>query len=132
MSGFVTKVNHKRCLYVGGLDKAVNEEVLTAAFVPFGPIKDVQIPMDYTTTTQRNKGFGFVEFAHEEDAKEALDNMDDSELYGKVLKVNIAKPQSHAQMAANRAVWAQNLDDEDGDDGKTDTAAPTEATPVAP
>ncbi|CAK4077183.1 unnamed protein product [Aphanomyces euteiches] len=126
---FVTKVNQKRCLYVGGLDKAVTEEILTAAFIPFGPIKDVQIPMDYTTTTQRNKGYGFVEFANEEDAKEALDNMDDSELYGKVLKVNIAKPQAQLNMAANRAVWDQNLDDE-GEDSKPESTeeAPEKST----
>ncbi|KAG9399227.1 hypothetical protein AC1031_012186 [Aphanomyces cochlioides] len=126
---FVTKVNQKRCLYVGGLDKAVTEEILTAAFIPFGPIKDVQIPMDYTTTTQRNKGYGFVEFANEEDAKEALDNMDDSELYGKVLKVNIAKPQAQLNMAANRAVWDQNLDDK-GEDSKPESTeeAPEKST----
>lgn len=41
----------KRALYVGGLDKQVTEQVLYAAFVPFGPLKSVQVPMDYSTRT---------------------------------------------------------------------------------
>ena len=53
--------------------------------------------------TEKNKGFGFVEFQDEKDCAEALENMDGSELYGRVLKVNLAKPQ------INRAkpVWAE-------------------------
>ena len=34
-------------LFVGGLDQQVNEEVLHAAFIPFGVIKEVQIPRDF-------------------------------------------------------------------------------------
>lgn len=41
----------KRALYVGGLDKQVTEQVLYSAFVPFGPLKSVQVPMDYSTRT---------------------------------------------------------------------------------
>ncbi|TYZ59536.1 hypothetical protein PybrP1_003454 [[Pythium] brassicae (nom. inval.)] len=80
----------KRTLYVGGLDKQVTEQVLYAAFVPFGSLKSVQVPMDYAT--QSSKGFGFVEFEDAADALEALDNMDESELFGRTLRVNIAKP----------------------------------------
>ncbi|RHY23169.1 hypothetical protein DYB32_009749 [Aphanomyces invadans] len=115
---FVTKANHKRCLWVGGLDKAVTEDILRAAFVPFGPLKDVQIPMDFTGANH--------------DAKEALDNMDDSELYGKVLKVNIAKAQ-YNEHQGNRAVWDQNLDDKEPDEENStkpsnETAAPATST----
>ena len=34
--------------------------ILHAAFIPFGPIKDVDIPLDHQT--QKNRGFGFVTF----------------------------------------------------------------------
>lgn len=44
----------------GGLDEQVTDSVLHAAFVPFGDLKDVNIPLDQTT--QKNKGFGFVTF----------------------------------------------------------------------
>ncbi|RLN95624.1 hypothetical protein BBJ28_00006844 [Nothophytophthora sp. Chile5] len=69
-----TNVANKRALYVGGLDKQVTEQGLYTAFVPFGPLKSVQIPMDYKT--QSSKGFGFVEFEDEADARAAIDNMD--------------------------------------------------------
>uniref|UniRef100_M4BJR5 RRM domain-containing protein n=1 Tax=Hyaloperonospora arabidopsidis (strain Emoy2) TaxID=559515 RepID=M4BJR5_HYAAE len=73
MASAVKKAD-KRALYVGGLDKQVTEQILFTAFVPFGPIKGVQIAMDYAT--QRSKGFGFIEFVDEMDARAAIDNMD--------------------------------------------------------
>ncbi|KAF4325047.1 hypothetical protein BBO99_00000604 [Phytophthora kernoviae] len=94
----------KRALYVGGLDKQVTEQGLYTAFVPFGPIKSAQIPMDYST--QRSKGFGFVEFQEEEDAKAAIDNMDESELFGRTLRVTIAKP-DRPKLGSNKPVWAE-------------------------
>lgn len=43
--------DRKRTLYVGGLDENVDASVLTAAFIPFGDIKDIQIPKDNETGT---------------------------------------------------------------------------------
>jgi peptidyl-prolyl isomerase E (cyclophilin E) len=34
-------------IYVGGVDDSVTEEVLHAAFIPFGELKSIQIPKDY-------------------------------------------------------------------------------------
>jgi RNA recognition motif. (a.k.a. RRM, RBD, or RNP domain) len=42
------------------LDDTVTEAVLHAAFLPFGDIKDVSVPLDQGT--QKNRGFGFVTF----------------------------------------------------------------------
>ncbi|KAI2516384.1 PPIE isoform 11 [Pan troglodytes] len=39
----------KRVLYVGGLAEEVDDKVLHAAFIPFGDITDIQIPLDYET-----------------------------------------------------------------------------------
>ena len=52
--------NKKTTLYVGGLEENVNEATLHSAFIPFGDIKDVNIPMD--NTTGKHRGFGFVEY----------------------------------------------------------------------
>ncbi|TDH65205.1 uncharacterized protein CCR75_001527 [Bremia lactucae] len=95
----------KRALYVGGLDNQVTEQALYTAFIPFGPIKGVQIPTEYRM--QKGKGYGFVEFEDEEDAKAAIDNMDDSELFGKTLRVTIAKP-DRPKLGSNRPVWAES------------------------
>ncbi len=56
--------NPKTTLYVGGLEESVNEAILHSAFIPFGDIKDVNIPMDHATG--KHRGFGFVEFESKE------------------------------------------------------------------
>ena len=67
------EADRKRTLYVGGLEDKVDVATLTAAFLPFGEIKDVQIPTDHAT--QKPRGFGFVQFEEIEDAMAAADNM---------------------------------------------------------
>lgn len=57
----------------GGLADEVTEEVLRSAFIPFGDIVDVQIPLDYET--EKHRGFAFIEFELPEDAAGAIDNM---------------------------------------------------------
>lgn len=46
--------------------------------------------------TQHNvakpRGFAFVEYEDPEDAQHAIENMNNAEFYGKVLKVNLARP----------------------------------------
>lgn len=37
----------RNLLYVGGLENDVTEDILFAAFVPFGPLRSVQIPKDF-------------------------------------------------------------------------------------
>ena len=70
--------NPKNVVYVGGLEETVNEASVHSAFIPFGEIKDVNIPLD--NTTGKHRGFAFVEFEEKEDAADAIDNMHNSEL----------------------------------------------------
>ena len=51
---------NKRVLYVGGLADEADDKVLHAAFIPFGDIVDITIPLDYST--QKHRGFAFIEF----------------------------------------------------------------------
>lgn len=39
-------MDYKRVLYVGGLDASVDESLLTATFITFGPIRSVEIPKE--------------------------------------------------------------------------------------
>lgn len=94
-------VERKNILYVGGLDDAVNEEILQAAFIPFGELKSVQVVRDFKTN--KGRGYGFVEFELEEDAASAIENMDGSELFGRVLRCNKAKAMS--KLAPGKALW---------------------------
>ena len=70
------------------IDK-VTKENLQSAFVPFGELKEVHIPLD--KTTGKHKGFGFVQFIEDEDAEAAIDNMNENELFGRTLRVNLAR-----------------------------------------
>merc|ERR1712167_433952 len=99
----------KRTLYVGGLEENVDEPILHSAFIPFGDIVDVNIPIEQTT--QKHRGFGFVTFEEREDAKEAISNMNNSELYGRVLRVNVAKPMRAKAEGSGKAVWADEYAD---------------------
>ncbi|KAI4201050.1 MAG: hypothetical protein LQ348_001679, partial [Seirophora lacunosa] len=98
----------KSTVYVGGLDNAVNEKLLADAFLPFGEIVDVTIPKPELPSSQdSHRGFGYVEFEGAGDAKEAIDNMDQSEFFGRVIKVAAAKPQkdSNEGLGSKTAIW---------------------------
>uniref|UniRef100_A0A2L2YI73 Peptidyl-prolyl cis-trans isomerase E n=1 Tax=Parasteatoda tepidariorum TaxID=114398 RepID=A0A2L2YI73_PARTP len=97
--------NSKRTIYVGGLAEEVNKDIIHAAFIPFGEIIDVQIPLDYET--QKHRGFAFVEFEAADEAAAAIDNMNDSELFGRTIRVNIAKPM-RIKEGSTRAVWSDD------------------------
>ncbi|KAK0160038.1 hypothetical protein PV328_007483 [Microctonus aethiopoides] len=98
--------NTKRTIYVGGLAEEVDEKILNAAFIPFGEIVDVQIPLDYES--EKHRGFAFIEFELAEDALAAIDNMNDSELFGRTIRVNIAKPQ-RIKEGSSKPVWADDV-----------------------
>ncbi|XP_014298966.1 peptidyl-prolyl cis-trans isomerase E isoform X1 [Microplitis demolitor] len=97
--------NTKRTVYVGGLAEEVDEKILNAAFIPFGEIIDIQIPLDYES--EKHRGFAFIEFELAEDALAAIDNMNDSELFGRTIRVNIAKPQ-RIKEGSSKPVWADD------------------------
>jgi peptidyl-prolyl isomerase E (cyclophilin E) len=92
----------RRSLYVGGLAETVKEINLRAAMIPFGPLKSIDIPMDYAKGT--HKGFAFVEYQDADDAAEAIYNMDGAELFGRVLNVNLAQ-NNQVNLGSNKAVW---------------------------
>mmetsp|Transcript_21631 Transcript_21631/g.49207 ORF Transcript_21631/g.49207 Transcript_21631/m.49207 type:complete len:152 (-) Transcript_21631:783-1238(-) len=104
----ITSASTKSTLYVGGLATNATPALLRAAFVPFGPVRETDVPMDYAAGTVR--GFGFVSFEDEEDASEAMYNMDGAELLGRTLTVNVAQPsqQNGGGVPAGRAVWSQD------------------------
>uniref|UniRef100_A0A1I8GYI1 peptidylprolyl isomerase n=1 Tax=Macrostomum lignano TaxID=282301 RepID=A0A1I8GYI1_9PLAT len=96
---------NKRIVYVGGLADEVDQKVLHAAFIPFGDIVDISIPLDYQSS--KHRGFAFVEFESAEDAAAAIDNMNEGELYGRTLRVNIARP-VRIREGWGRPVWSDD------------------------
>jgi len=56
------------------------------------------------TLEAKHRGYGFVTFTAQSDAMDAIDNMDMNEFKGRVIKVNLAKPQKlTGQGLGNRA-----------------------------
>ncbi|XP_077288563.1 peptidyl-prolyl cis-trans isomerase E-like [Arctopsyche grandis] len=100
-----TKPGGKRTVFVGGLAEEADEKVLHAAFIPFGDLVDIQIPLDYES--EKHRGFAFIEFESAEDAAAAIDNMNDSELFGRTIRVNIATPQ-RIKEGSTRPVWSED------------------------
>lgn len=93
-------------LWVTGLDKTkVDEAVLHAAFIPYGEIIEVHIAMDSNTGLRR--GYGSVTYELRGDAEEAMDNLNDAELFGKRIKVRTKRPdgRSSGNWNRNSAVW---------------------------
>jgi len=108
-----TSTRPNSTVYVGGLHPTlVTASVLSEAFIPFGEIADISLPKpELPSSTDLHRGFGYVEFEEAGDAKEAINNMDQSELYGKVIKVAMAKPQRKEDesggLGSKTAIWEQ-------------------------
>lgn len=119
-------LNSKKTLYVGGIADDVNMTILKSAFSPFGDIVDVSLPIDYVS--QKHKGFAFIEYQLPEDAADAIDNMDNGEILGKTIRVNIAKPTKFRENT-NQPVWADDeyLRKVDGSEDRKEETLPTAA-----
>jgi RNA recognition motif-containing protein len=76
-------------VYVGGLAWATDDAGLRAAFERFGEVEDCRVMTD--RDTGRSRGFGFVTFADNSAADQAIDQMNGSELDGRTLTVNEAR-----------------------------------------
>lgn len=78
-----------RTLYVGNLPWATKSEDLTEAFAAHGEVISSRIITD--RETGRSRGFGFVE-VNDEDADKMIEAMNGTELLGRIITVNEAKP----------------------------------------
>ena len=77
-------------LYVGNLSFDTTDQELEQAFSAHGEVASALVVVD--RHTEKSRGFGFVEFAQEADAKTAKEAMNGQELGGRVLKVDEANP----------------------------------------
>ena len=79
-------------LFVGSLPWAVNDEALKEAFAPYGNVISANVVTD--RQTGRSRGFGFVEYENESEADAAIEALNGSELDGRNIVVNEAKPKN--------------------------------------
>jgi RNA recognition motif-containing protein len=77
-------------LYVGNLSYSVDNAQLEEMFSKFGDVRSAEVIQD--RDTGRSKGFGFVEMADDNAAKEAIDGMNGQDHDGRTMTVNEARP----------------------------------------
>ena len=76
-------------LYVGNLSWGTTDDGLREAFESFGQVSEARVITD--RDTGRSRGFGFVTFDNDEDADNAIQQMDGKDLDGRPLRVNEAQ-----------------------------------------
>jgi len=77
-------------IYVGNLVWACTNEDLLKLFSQHGTVARAQVVMD--RETGRSRGFGFVEMPNQAEAQAAIQALNESEMNGRPLTVNEAKP----------------------------------------
>ena len=77
-------------LYVGGLPYSVTEGRLEEVFAAHGTVQSAKVISD--KFTGQSRGFGFVEMGSSDEAQKAISALNGTQLDGRTLVVNEAKP----------------------------------------
>jgi len=78
-------------LYVGGLPYSTTEQQLSELFSQQGSVTSAKVITD--KFTGQSRGFGFVEMATGEEAQKAITALNGTEMGGRTITVNEARPQ---------------------------------------
>ena len=87
-------------LYVGGLPYSVTEGQLQEVFSAHGTVESARVISDQFTG--RSRGFGFVEMSSGGEAQKAIEALNGSQLEGRTLVVNEAKPMARRENGGDR------------------------------
>ena len=77
-------------IYVGNLSYSTNDDELRAAFEQFGEVVEARVAI--ARYTERSRGFGFVEMPDGGQAQSAIEGLNGTDLAGRTLNVNEARP----------------------------------------
>ena len=78
-------------IYVGGLPYSATDQQLQELFAPYGTVASAKVITD--KFTGQSRGFGFVEMSSPEEASKAIAALNGTQMDGRTLTVNEAKPQ---------------------------------------
>jgi cold-inducible RNA-binding protein len=93
-------------LYVGNLSFTSTEDDLRNLFSGYGTPESVKVITD--RDTGRSRGFGFVEFANDEEAKAAMNALNGRDFEGRTLTVNEARPRQDGGGGGGRGGYRQS------------------------
>lgn len=100
-------------LYIGNIDYGTDDQRLRQTFEKYGTITDAFVPTE--RESRRPRGFGFVTFARREDAEKAMQELDNTELDGRTIRISESRPRStnsgpfNAAGAADVKLFVGNL-----------------------
>ena len=94
-------------IYVGNMSYDTSEDDLRKAFEAHGQVESVAVISDQYSG--RSKGFGFVEMSSETEAKAAIESLNDSDMSGRTLKVNEARPRTEGSRGGDRGGYKRNF-----------------------
>ena len=77
-------------LYVGNLSKQVTDAQLNDLAVPYGTLVSANVAVE--RKSGEPKGFGFIDFSNDDEARAAITALDGHDVNGQTLKVSEAKP----------------------------------------
>ncbi len=90
-------------LFVGNLSWNIDDHGLREAFEPHGEITEATVITD--RNSGRSRGFGFVTFADDEAADNAAAALNQTELDGRTIKVEVAQERDRDRDRSNRNRW---------------------------
>ncbi|RKP02235.1 hypothetical protein CXG81DRAFT_6360, partial [Caulochytrium protostelioides] len=106
--------NQDASVFVGNLDERVTDDLISELLTQAGPVVNVHLPKD--RITGQHQGYGFVEFASEQDAEYAIRIMSLIKLYGRPLRINRASQDAPATLDVGATLFVGNLDPSTTDD----------------
>ena len=77
-------------IYVGNLPYSADDQQLSQLFEAFGEVVESSVVID--RSTNQSKGFGFVQMANDEDARNAIAGLNGTMLGNRTIRVNEAQP----------------------------------------
>ena len=83
--------NNNNKIYVANLEWSINDQSLFDFFSQVGTVTSAKVILD--RDTGRSRGFGFVEFSDESEARKAIDKLDGIDFNKRNIVVKIAKPE---------------------------------------
>jgi cold-inducible RNA-binding protein len=84
-------------IFVGNLDFGATEDDVRALFEPYGSVEKVSIMTD--RDTGRSRGFAFVEMTNANEADQAINALNGTNLGGRALNINEARPKPDRRAA---------------------------------
>lgn len=81
-------------IYIGNLSFQAEQEHLFDLFSEYGEVKHCSLPLD--RETGRKRGFAFVEMVNDEDEQKAIDDLQEVEWMGRMIRVSKATPRERS------------------------------------